>query len=97
MRYYSFVVFLPHGEIPIPDAHVLLEKGTNTFTCIVKGDVEDFKKQLTAKGARIVQCNSLDEHEPVNSVAETARLMAGHEPIDALAKGDEKALPVDES
>jgi len=60
--FYSFVVWVDAGEVPIPEAFTVLEKGSNVFNVLID-DIEDFTTYLTSHGVRIIKQMKLDEHE----------------------------------
>jgi len=70
--FYSYVVFLPYDELPLPEAKVLLERGVNAFNAVIS-DPEAFDKNLAENGVRIIKKSCLDEttHEPssINDLA----------------------------
>lgn len=63
MAYYSLVVWTP-VEISIRERRLLLDPGTNTFP-IELDDIDALTAFLAASGARVIQCNRLDEFDPV--------------------------------
>ncbi len=65
--HYSFIVVAPEEVALPPEYMVYLDRGRNVFNATMN-DVEEFKKLLDAQGVKIVQCNRLDEYEPVEPI-----------------------------
>lgn len=89
--FYSFQVFLPEGELPLPEASVLLEKGLQAFTAIV-ADPDALVKKMQEGGARVISVNPLGEHEPLdrNALRDVAQLQAAPGPdllVENVAPG----------
>jgi hypothetical protein len=74
MAYYSLVVWTP-TEIVIQARRVLLDPGVNTFNVEVD-DIDELTAFLRESGARIVQCNTLDQFEPVPAEPEMLLALA---------------------
>ena len=64
-EFWSFVVFLPQGEVSVPEASLVLEKGSAGFNVVLE-DVLSFEKKLTEAGVRIIKKSRLDEYELVD-------------------------------
>lgn len=63
LRHYSMVVIAPH-EIPLPQHLAVLEAGFNVLNLTVPS-IEALRAALEEEGCTILQCNPLDEFEPV--------------------------------
>jgi len=86
--FYSFVVWSDR-EVPVREALVILEPGSNAFNAVVK-DIDAFKAALEGEGVRIDKCLALDEHDSL-SIPLTAELLPG-EDLNALPSNGPKAL-----